>query len=187
MMFGLMAVANKFVPWYYGEGFDGVVPILISTAPILVAIGLSGITGIQYLVQIGKQKEFTISVTAGAIINVIINAILIRFWGGMGAAIASVIAEISILAIQLIYIKDEISIWEILKLSIKCIISGITMFIVVKILANYMSVSILNTIIEVIVGGIVYITMLIILRYQFFIDLYNQIIGGIKAKYRKEQ
>lgn len=187
MMFGLMAVANKFVPWYYGEGFDGVVQILISTAPILVAIGLSGITGIQYLVQIGKQKEFTISVTAGAIINVIINAILIRFWGGMGAAIASVIAEISILAIQLIYIKDEISIWEILKLSIKCIISGITMFIVVKILANYMSVSILNTIIEVIVGGIVYITMLIILRYQFFIDLYNQIIGGIKAKYRKEQ
>ena len=187
MMFGLMAVASKFVPWYYGEGFDGVVPILISTAPILVAIGLSGITGIQYLVQIGKQKEFTISVTAGAIINVIINAILIRFWRGMGAAIASVIAEISILAIQLIYIKEEISIWEILKLSIKCIISGIVMFAIVKILANYMSVSILNTIIEVGIGGIVYVIMLIILRYQFFIDLYNQIIGVIKSKYRKEQ
>src|SRR5699024_1215574 len=59
MMFGLIAIATKFVPWYYGEGFDGVIPIMIATAPILIPIGLSGITGIQYLVQIGKQKIYT--------------------------------------------------------------------------------------------------------------------------------
>lgn len=182
MMFGLIAVANKFVPWYYGEGFDGVTSILIATSPILVAIGLSGVTGVQYLVQIGKQKEFTISVTIGAIINVIVNAILIPFWGGIGAAIASVIAEVTILGIQIIYIKNQFTILEILKASIKCVISGIVMFIVVKILVNYMNVSILNTIIEVIVGGIIYLLMLVILRYKFLQDLYGQIISGIKVK-----
>lgn len=182
MMFGLIAVANKFVPWYYGEGFDGVTSILIATSPILVAIGLSGVTGVQYLVQIGKQKEFTISVTIGAIINVIVNAILIPFWGGIGAAIASVIAEATILGIQIIYIKNQFTILEILKSSIKCLISGIVMFIVVKILVNYMEISILNTIIEVIVGGIIYSLMLVILRYRFLQDLYSQVISGIKVK-----
>ena len=187
MMFGIMAIATKFVPWYYGEGFEGVIPILISTSPILVAIGLSGITGIQYLVQIGKQKEFTVSVTVGAIVNIIFNIILIRLWKGMGAAIASVIAEITILVIQLIYIKNEISILEILKSSIKCIISGSVMFMIVNILTKYMSVSIINTVIEIVIGAIVYILMLIILKYQFLKNLYTQLKENIKLKYKKDE
>lgn len=184
MMFGLIAIAPKFVPWYYGEGFDGVTPILIATAPILIALGLNGITGVQYLVQIGKQKIFTISVTIGAIVNVIFNLMLIPFFGGVGAAIASVIAEVAILGIQLRPFKEQFSILEILKLSVKCLISGIVMFIVVKIMVNCMLVSIINTVIQVAVGGIIYIFMLFILKYQFLKDLYYQLISGIKSKLR---
>ena len=132
MVFGLIAVATKFVPWYYGEGFEGVTNILIVTAPILIAMGISGVTGTQYLVQIGKQKEFTISVICGAITNVIFNIILIHFFNGVGAAMASVIAEIVIALVQLKYFKDQFKITEILKLGTKCVISGIVMFIFVK-------------------------------------------------------
>ena len=107
MAFGLMAIATKFVPWYYGAGFDGVVPIMIATSPILIPIGLSGVTGIQYLVQIGKQKIFTISVTVGAIVNIILNMILIHYFRGVGAVLASIIAEITILGIQLKYIREQ--------------------------------------------------------------------------------
>lgn len=182
MMFGLMAVAPKFVPWYYGQGFDGVIAVLIATAPILIATGLNGITGVQYLVQIGKQNIFTISVTIGAIVNIILNLILIHFFKGVGAAIASVIAELTILAIQLKYFKEQFTIFEILKIGVKCFISGIIMFVIVSVLVNYMEVSIINTAIQVIIGGIVYILMLTILKYQFLKDLYIQIIGGIKSK-----
>lgn len=182
MMFGLIAIAPNFVPWYYGEGFDRVTPILIATSPILIALGLNGVTGVQYLVQIGKQNIFTLSVTIGAIVNIIFNLILIRIWGGVGATIASVIAEVVILMIQLRYFKEQFTLIEILKLSIKCFISGIAMFIVVKFIANNMTISILNTIIQITVGGIIYIIMLIILKYQFLRDLFGQIFGGIKDK-----
>ena len=187
MVFGLMAVASKFVPWYYGESFDGVTPILIATAPILIAMGISGITGTQYLVQIGKQKEFTMSVTLGAITNVIFNIILIHFFRGVGAAIASVIAETIIAIVQLKYFKDQFSIFEILKLGIKCLISGVIMFIVVKLLVGILPVSIINTMVEVIVGAIIYVVMLIILRYKFFYDLVNQVYSGLKIKMCKNK
>lgn len=180
MMFGLMAIAPKFVPWYYGEGFEGVTPILIATAPILIAIGLNGITGIQYLIQIGKQNIFTISVTIGAIINVIFNAILIPFWGGVGAAIASVIAELSILIYQLKYFKEQYTILEMLKVSVKCFIAGIVMFGVVAIVANYLPVSIINTIIEIAIGGIVYVGILTLLKYQFLKDILKKMVKGGK-------
>lgn len=186
MMFGLIAISSKFVPWYYGEGFDGVIPIMIATAPILIPIGLNGITGTQYLVQIGKQKIYTISVIVGAIVNVLLNLVLIHFFKGIGAAIASVIAETIILIIQLKYFKEQFTILEILKLSIKCLISGIVMFIVVFLLANYMSVSIINTLIQAIAGIITYFIMLIILKYQFLKDILNQVISGAKKKLGKE-
>jgi len=182
MAFGLMAIARNFVPLYYGNGFEGVIPIMIATAPILIPIGLSGVSGVQYLVQIGKQKIFTISVTIGAIANVILNAILIHFFKGTGASIASVISEIIILGIQLKYFKEQFKVLEVLKLSVKCFISGIIMFGVVSLLVKFMNVSLINIAIQIAVGGIVYLLMLIILKYKFLKDLYNQVLGGIKCK-----
>lgn len=182
MVFGLIALAPKFVPWFYGEGFDRVTPILIANTPILISIGLNGVTGIQYLVQIGKQNIFTISVTIGAIVNLLLNIILIKFFGGVGAAIASVVAETVIFIIQLKYFKEQFSIIEILKLSVKCLISGIIMFVVVRFVTELLDVSIWNTLIETILGGFIYVLMLALLKHEFFYDLLNQVLSGLKTK-----
>ena len=182
MMFGTIAIASKFVPWYYGEGFESVISILIATSPIVLAIGLNNVTGIQYLIQIGKEKEFTKSVILGATVNVVLNIILIKLIGTLGASISSVIAEFIILFVQLKYFKEQFKIEEILKLSTKCFISGLIMLIVVLVLTNYLTVSIFNTIIEIAVGVIVYIMVLFILKYQFLYDICKQIITGIKEK-----
>lgn len=182
MVFGLIAIAHKFVPWFYGDGFDRVTPILIANTPILIAIGLSGITGIQYLVQIGKQKIFTISVAVGAIVNLLLNMVLIIFFGGVGAAIASVVAETIIFLIQLKYFKEQFSIYEIFKLSIKCLISGVVMFGVVILVTRLLDVSIWNTLIEIILGGFIYVLMLALLKHEFFYDIVNQVLDGLKMK-----
>lgn len=182
MMFGLMAIAYKFVPWYYGKGFDEVTPILIATSPILLIIGLSGVTGTQYLVQIDKTKEFTISVIAGALANVFLNFILIHYFKGVGAAISSVFAETVVLLVQLKYFKEQFKLRDILKLGIKCVIASIIMYFVLVYLTNILSVSIINTLTEIIIGMIIYAIVLLLLKYQFLKDLYNQIIIGIKSK-----
>lgn len=185
MMFGFIAISPKFVPWFYGDGFEAVTPILIATAPILVVLGLNGVTGIEYLVQTGKQKIFTISVTIGAIVNVILNLILIHFFGGIGAAIASVLAELSVLSVQLKYFKSQFSIFQIMKMGSKCIISGIVMYIVVYTVAKYLDISIFNTMLEIIIGGVTYVLLLIVLKYRFFLDLMNQLVNSVKNKLKR--
>ena len=188
MMFGLIAVAKKFVPWYYGEGFEPVIEILIATSPIILSIGLNNVTGIQYLIQTGEEKIFTKSVVIGAILNVIFNFILIKVIGAVGAAISSVIAETAILMVQVKYIKNRINIKEIFILSLKCWISGIIMFACVFAISNILSVSILNTLIEVVIGAIIYIGILIIMKYKFLYDIMNQFLNSAKniLKPRKE-
>lgn len=181
-MFGTMAVSSKLVPWFYGEGYEAVIPLLNVTSPILVAIGLNNITGSQYLIQARRQKEFTISVTIGAIVNVILNFILIKTVGTVGAAMSSVISEFTILIIHFIMIRKEINIGAMLKLSIKYWISGIIMYLIVFNLTKVMNVSILNTAIEGVVGVLIYFMLLIIMRDKFLKDIINQVITTIKLR-----
>jgi len=181
-IFGIIAISSKFVPWFYGEGYEAVIPLLSATSIIILPIGLNNVTGIQYLVQTKKQNLYTISVTVGAIVNVILNFILINLFGTIGAVVSSVLAEFAILIVQIIYIRKEISIIEVIKLSGKYVISSLIMFVVVLYITNMMSVSIINSCIEVLIGAIVYFGLLLILKDKFLKDIINQVYVSITGK-----
>lgn len=76
--------------------------------PTLLLIGLSNITGIQILIPMGKEKYVLYSEIAGAVINLIINAILIPRLGASGAAIGTVSAELVVLAYQMCILKKDL-------------------------------------------------------------------------------
>lgn len=177
---GLIAVSSNLVPWYYGPEFLRVDSILKAIAPIILVIGLNGITGIVYLIQTGKQGIYTKSVIFGAIVNFIMNLIFIWKFGGVGAAIASVIAEVSILVYHLKYVKEIYSLSSIFKASIKCIFAGIIMFGCLIAIKNMFLPSILNTLFLVIIGTFIYVILLLIFKYEFLYKLINQ--GVIMVK-----
>ena len=182
MLCGIIGISNGLVYWYYGNGFREIESVLIVTAPIILSIGFNSIFGVQYLVQVNKTKQFTISVVVGAIINFILNFILIPIYGGLGAALSSVIAETTIAVIQFIYLKKDFKDIQFWKDCWKPIISGIIMFIVVKYLDIHMTKSIISTFVQIVVGSIIYLGILAIFRFQFLFDIINQILGFLKVK-----
>lgn len=173
IVFGIIGISKNFVPWFYGEGFEKVTTLIIVTSPIIIAIGLSNITGLQLLVPIGRQKEYTISVTIGAISNLILNIFFIKTMQSVGAAIASVISEIVVFAIQYYYIKDIIKLEKIIKIFLKYCLCGIVMLVVLLIMERNMKISIINTIIQIIIGAVVYFVMLFVIKDKFLIENFN--------------
>ena len=186
IMFGIMAISSKFVPWYYGKGYDGVIDLLIITSPIIIIIGTSGITGVQYLIQNKRQKEFTISVIIGCIVNIILNFFLIKSYGAIGASISSIIAELCVLLYQLKFFKNEYNIFEIIKLGYKNVIGGILMFFSILLLKPYLSVNVINTVIEVLVGMICYSIVLLILNDEMMLKIIDKVKKIFKLKIKKE-
>ncbi len=179
IMFGIMAVAPKVVPWFLGEEFSKSKMILILGAPIVMAIGLNNVSGVQYLIAAKKQNIFTKSVIIGAIFNFCSNLILIPKFKAAGAMVASVLAETLILIVQLIYIRKEIPLNIVYKNSMKYIISGLVMFVVVFLIGQPMKATIVTTIVQVITGVIVYVIMLIILKDKFLYETLNKLKGKI--------
>lgn len=179
---GLCAIANNLVPWFFGPGYDDVVPILQVSSFLIIAIGINNVTGVQYMIPTKRHNLFTLTVVIGATINFIMNYFLIRGYMATGAAGASVIAESVIAIVQLYIVRKELSLKLIFKSSIKYLVSGILMFVGLRFLSNYLSPSILHSLILMCIGSIIYFLLLIIMRDAFFLQQIASIKQFIESK-----
>ena len=205
IMFGIISISKEFVPIFFGNGYEKVAILINIISPILILMGIANVVGTQYLLPTKRQKEYTISVTIGVIINFILNYFLIKSYASIGASIATVLSQLVVDIIQLKFIKDEIDIKELLKISWKYFISAIIMFavcigvknilefsIVTSYLSNIalnMSISkqylenVVSIILQASVGIITYFVMLIVLKDNYVFEFINK----IKEKFNKNK
>ncbi|MGU8966946.1 flippase [Clostridium perfringens] len=167
MALGFVAISNTFSLWFYGESFNGIGFLLKIGSMLMIFIGWSNILGIQVMIPMKKERQFTISVTVGAIVNFILNLLLIREFQAVGSTLASVIAEFSVTATQFYFLKELIDIKIILKLTIKPLIGAIVMFIALIFIIPMFGVGVFWTLVEVAIGGIIYLIVMYVLKDQF--------------------
>lgn len=175
MTFGIIAVSDKFVPVFFGDGYEKVAVIMNVISPILLIIGLSNVIGSQYLLPTKRQKEFTISVTCGAIVNFIVNSIMIRKYGAMGASIATVIAESTVTVIQICMVRKDINIKQTIFMSKNYIIIGVVMFVIVMLIGKLIHNNFISIFVQATVGICTYIGGLYIMKDELFMNLLQQI------------
>ncbi|MBQ2802451.1 MAG: flippase [Lachnospiraceae bacterium] len=156
---GIAAVASNLIPWFMGAGYDRVSELLILFGPFILIIGMSHISGIQYMVPMGMQDKLTFSNVAGAVINVVMNSILILKYGAQGAAIASVTTEAVVLVIQYWYIRKVILKSRVCAALLQSLTCGVIMVFVVEAAEKYWftEARIVNTILLVGMGAVAYL------------------------------
>ncbi|MFZ7158392.1 lipopolysaccharide biosynthesis protein [Avibacterium gallinarum] len=125
--FGIIGISNEFVPLFFGDNFDKckiLIPILVSSA---LFISWGEVIRTQYLLPNRKDKIYVSSVLYAAIINVIINIILVPNYGSIGSAIAILITEALICIIQIISVKNDLDIKKYILHSLFFISTGLIM------------------------------------------------------------
>lgn len=164
MMFGLAAISLTLAPKYYGPGYGPVGPAMMIESIVILMIAWSNALGVQYLLPIHHQEQFTISVTVGAVVNIILNFPLIHFYGLNGAMWSTVLSEISVTLYQLIAVRGLLSYRTLFNSLWKYLVSGVVMFLPVFWMNTHLKDSWLMMGLEVIVGVVVYGVMVILLR-----------------------
>lgn len=167
MTFGLAAVAEGMVPWFFGDGYDRVVSLLYAFCPIFICMGYSHLIGTHLLTPSGRQMKSNIAQIAAAVFNIILNAILIPKLYSIGAAIASVTSEIVIMIIYFCMVGNEFRPLDALKTAWKKLISAVVMFVTVSVIEERLTISIWSSMIEVGVGVVVYVLTLLVLHDSF--------------------
>lgn len=156
MVFGLMAVADKLVPWYLGEEFAPTIYAIILISPIIITNSLTGISGGQYFTATNQIGILVKAQFIGAAGNVIINALLIPHYGFYGAAVATLITSFSCVMVQNMYLSKQIRLPGLFKQGIKYLLFSVAMFIAIRVITTNMEATPFTNIVQVFVGGFVY-------------------------------
>lgn len=161
-MFGLIGVAGNIVPAFLGKGFDRCVNVVSLLSVTLLFMAWANVIRTQILIPKKKDKVYIVSTLLGAIVNVIINIVLIKKFGAMGATVGTILAEATVSIYQTLMIRKELKIKRYLKDIIIFMIAGIFMFLTIKYLGYILGSSLLVGIIQIFIGGIVYFVVNII-------------------------
>ena len=167
LMIGISSLAPKLVPWFYGSGYEPVKQLIVATSPIIVITGISNLIGMQFLLPVQKQKEYTIAVTLASLSNVVLNYLLIPRYQSMGAVVASVFAECVAIAIELFFVHKYIEGRKIMCMAAKYAVFSVFMGICVWQMTKSMPANVWTTLIQIVIGMLSYGTILLICRDRF--------------------
>lgn len=185
LCFGLIALSDNFVGWFFRPNYAKIADLLKVSSFLMIIIGLSNVSGGQYMIPTGRENKYTLTVTTGAVVNFILNLLLIPYFYSYGALAASVLAELSALLTQLYFLRKEFSIREIISSGFSYLFAGLVMFIGLKSFSYKLPSNPLGTSIIIIAGALIYFGVLLILRDEFFIFYSTRTINFIKRKSRE--
>ncbi len=182
MMMGIITISKEFVPIFLGGGYETASTIINGLAPMILFCGITNVIGTQYLLPTKRQKEYTISILIGLIVNIIFNLILIPIWGAFGAGIVTTLSQLIVAIVQSHYVKNEINILYAFRSGKKYLIASIAMYIICMILGLFIPGGAISIIIKIIVGATIYFLILIILRDKYVYEVRDIVKRYLKRK-----
>lgn len=156
MAFGLAAVAGDFAPLFYGEDFAYSGLLMIPLGFTLMMIGFANVVRTQWILPHGRDGYVVRCVTTGAVVNVILNVLLIPRMGAMGAVIGTLAAEMSVPTVQFLLLRKELPYGLYVKKLLTYVAAGVAMMLSVRLIAPMLPESWLGLMVQVALGAAVY-------------------------------
>lgn len=99
--FGLILTADYVVPLLYGKEFLPTIQTLRILSVLVLVFSIAYFLGHIVLTATGMERKILRATIVGAIVNAVINVMLIPTFGQDGAAIASVLSELAVTSVLL--------------------------------------------------------------------------------------
>ena len=185
MAFGIFSIAGDFIPWYLGKGFERSAVLIKLMAPVIFLNGLSSVLRYQYIIPHELDKANLVSMFSGAGADILFNLLLIPRYGAVGAAVATVLAYLVILLVQLFYIRKDLNISDLTRSFLPCIVFGILMSMSVMLVGRLHLPILLLILLEIAVGATVFLACTFIWLEKSGDHVFRNIWSSLKARIRR--
>ena len=175
MMFGLACIADKFIPWYLGSEFAPVASAMVILSPIVVLNSLTGISGQQYFTATNQINILLRAYVSAAVLNVIVNAVLIPGHGYIGAAVATVGSSLISTILQYYYLNRQVRVTGLIKCSLRYLAASVVMAVVVYLITRRTPAGARTTAVQIMTGVAVYLALMLLLKDRTLPELLQKI------------
>lgn len=181
--FGIFSLSREIIVLFCGKEFILGSIALQLLAPSIILSAINGYFIYQILMPLKKENLAFFSIVSGAVLNVLVNIILIPIIKQDGAAIATCISELVVLLITLClgrkYIYEHVNIKNILNELRKYFVAGFAMMILCFLIKKVVHSYIYRAIMIIPICAVIYMFILILLK--------GEIIINIIQKYKKNR
>lgn len=157
LAFGVAGIAEVLTPVYFGPGFEPCAFLMCVIVADMPFMAWANVLRTQYLIPLGRDREYIASVVAGAVVNIGLNAILIPGTGALGAGISIFAAEATVCGVQAWAVAGELPQTSWLKGSVGFFLCGLVMFAFVRWVGYLMGNSLWTLAVQVLVGAASYV------------------------------
>ena len=130
----------------------------------------------QYLLPHKKDTSYIISVLVGAIVNFVVNAMLIPRYEAVGAVIGTLCAEAIVCILQMWFVRKELDVKRYYMHIPPFIIAGALMAVLVRTISKLTHGGIIGLLLEVGMGAMLYILLSVIYVYISNRNLFNKLL-----------
>lgn len=170
MCFG---VSEDFVPLFFGPGYEPVVWLMNLLSPLFVILSLGQMFG-NFLIASDNQGQYTVAVTIAAVVNFLLNMLLIPFAGAAGTAVATLCAEVVSTGIQAWYVRKLVSLRYIAVAFARYAVPSALMAVVILLVHTIGLPSVVDMLVCIVAGIAVYGAYLLIRRDTFLMRLFKR-------------
>lgn len=174
---GIAVLSDNFVYILFGDAYAQSVTSMQILSLSIITVAISNFTGYQILLSVGKEKILLYSTIIGALINILLNSVLILPYGHYGASIASVISEGTIALYQLYYVRKYISLNFISfpKTLGKILMPSLAMLTAIVVVKFIFQNVFIEMVISVLIGGLSFMLVGYIFRNEFVMLIVNKL------------
>ena len=134
------------------------------------------------LIPYGREKITLDGAIIGAVVNLLLNFIFIPIWKENGAALTTLIAEVTVFLIYLRITRQYYTHLNGIKTMLQCFIGSMGIVMVLFVFRNMEMNIIIRILVKVMVSVFVYFALEIVTKNQIVIDLLGSIIEKVKMK-----
>ncbi len=182
MIIGIQFVSDFLICAIYGQQYITSSYVLRILAPVLLISPLGYLLGSRVLLVAGKEKLMTISVAAGAIVNVIGNYFLIRTHQEMGAAIASAISETVVMIIYLVMGSRFFRLHGLKGSVFRIILASAVMCAYLAAVSFLPIDSWTKTVIQILGAVLIYACVLLVMKEEMALQYTKRLLAVLKRK-----
>lgn len=172
---GIWFVSDYIMVMMYGEAYIQSAYILKILSFNLIISPIGYLLGSRVMLVTGNENKMIIPVGVGAIVNIVLNFILINLLEHEGAALASVISEIVVMIIYITLSHDKFKINRDLKPTLIKTISSSLIMASVLFGCTFIPISdLLKTIIRIVAAILTYGICLIVMKENLIINIFKK-------------
>lgn len=176
MAFGVAAISREFAPVFFGNEYTACSLLMIGLSVTIPFLSFANVLRKQFMIPMKMDREYTIAVFCGAVVNLICNLIFIPKLYARGAMIGTIFAEIVVCMMHIYSCRKDLPVKTYITTLIPYLVAGFCMYQAVRFTAKIAGMSIVGLVLEVLVGGVVYlflVTVILVLQKDKIILKFN--------------